>query len=279
MQGLSGHIPAVLKADYINKLLRVGFDTVDFGSFVSPKAIPQMADTTEVLSRLELTESKLLAIVANLRGAEDASAYDEIRYLGFPLSISETFQQRNTNKSLEQALESVARIQDKCLQKNKEAVIYISMAFGNPYGEAYDPEIITAFIEKLDRMDIRTVALSDTIGVASPEVIKPVFELAGNEFPDIEIGAHFHSNPRTALEKVSAAYEAGCRRFDGALKGFGGCPMAKDDLTGNIATEVMIEYFTQKTDEHLGLDLHAFSEAYTFSAEVFPAKEVKEAFS
>ena len=243
MQGLPEFIDTAIKAAYINQLLEVGFDTIDFGSFVSPKAIPQMRDTAEVLSLLDLhnAKSKLLAIVANVRGAEDAMDFPEIDYLGFPLSVSETFQQRNTNASIEQALITVEEIQNLCEVKGKTLVTYLSMGFGNPYGDAYSPELIADFVEKLDGLGVKIISLSDTIGVADPTLITSLLSLQISAFPHIEFGAHLHSRPENIAEKVKAGMKAGCKRFDGALKGYGGCPMADDELVGNIATEVMID--------------------------------------
>ena len=243
MQGLPEFIDTAIKAAYINQLLEVGFDTIDFGSFVSPKAIPQMRDTAEVLSLLDLhnAKSKLLAIVANVRGAEDAMDFPEIDYLGFPLSVSETFQQRNTNASIDQALNSLEEIQNLCEVKGKTLVTYLSMGFGNPYGDAYSPELIADFVEKLDGLGVKIISLSDTIGVADPTLITSLLSLQISAFPHIEFGAHLHSRPENIAEKVKAGMKAGCKRFDGALKGYGGCPMADDELVGNIATEVMID--------------------------------------
>ncbi|WP_339879313.1 hydroxymethylglutaryl-CoA lyase [uncultured Algoriphagus sp.] len=243
MQGLPEFIDTAIKAAYINQLLEVGFDTIDFGSFVSPKAIPQMRDTAEVLSLLDLhnAKSKLLAIVANVRGAEDAMDFPEIDYLGFPLSVSETFQRRNTNASIEQALITVGEIQNLCEVKGKTLVTYLSMGFGNPYGDAYSPELIADFVEKLDALGVKIISLSDTIGVADPTLITSLLSLQISAFPHIEFGAHLHSRPENIAEKVKAGMKAGCKRFDGALKGYGGCPMADDELVGNIATEVMID--------------------------------------
>ena len=243
MQGISGFIDTAIKAAYINQLLEVGFHTIDFGSFVSPKAIPQMRDTAEVLEMLDLhhAKSKLLAIVANVRGAEDALHFEEIDFLGFPLSISETFQKRNTNASIAEALKTVESIQNLCESKGKKQVVYLSMGFGNLYGDPYSPELVAEFVEKLAQLQIETVSLSDTIGVATPELITSLFAIQTQSFPSIEFGAHLHSRPNLIAEKVEAALRGGCLRFDGALKGFGGCPMAKDELVGNMATEVMIE--------------------------------------
>ncbi|NVJ85612.1 MAG: hydroxymethylglutaryl-CoA lyase [Algoriphagus sp.] len=248
MQGLPDYIDSAIKAAYINQLLEVGFHTIDFGSFVSPKAIPQMRDTAEVLEMLDLhkSKSKLLAIVANVRGAEDALQFEEIDYLGFPLSLSETFQQRNTKASIAQALETVETIQNLCHVKGKEQVVYLSMGFGNPYGDPYSPELVAEFVQKLDELEIKTISLSDTIGVATPELISKLFEVQTQAFPHITFGAHLHSRKDQIEEKVIAGLKGGCRRFDGALQGFGGCPMAKDELVGNMATEVMIETLEQE---------------------------------
>ncbi|WP_299754605.1 hydroxymethylglutaryl-CoA lyase [uncultured Pontibacter sp.] len=253
MQGIKEFIPTDVKVKYINQLLQVGFDTIDFGSFVSPKAIPQMRDTAEVLERLELdsTASKLLAIIANTRGAEDAAQHQQIDYLGFPLSVSETFQQRNTNKSIAEAMQQLAEIQDICHKHNKTLVTYISMGFGNPYDDPWDVETVVKFVHELDKLQVKVVSLSDTIGVASPENITYLFSHLIPAFEQIEFGAHLHTTPTTWQEKVEAAYQAGCRRFDGALRGYGGCPMAKDDLVGNMPTENMISFF-----ENNGVDLH-----------------------
>ena len=270
MQGLHAFIDTELKAAYINKLIEVGFHTIDFGSFVSPKAVPQMRDTAEMLSKLDLsgTQTKLLAIIANLRGAEQAVAFKEITYLGFPLSISETFQQRNTNKSISQALEEIAKIQNLCQKNSKKLVVYLSMGFGNPYGDMYNPAIAAELTQKLERLDIGIVAPSDTIGCATPESIYDLFKILLEAFPGIEFGAHLHSTPDTITEKLEAAYKAGCRRFDGAIRGFGGCPMAADELTGNIATEKMIDYFeSQRIDLHLNKAI--FGQAYQFANQIF----------
>ena len=243
MQGLHDFVPTELKVKYINQLLKVGFDTIDFGSFVSPKAIPQMRDTAEVLDGLELgsTNSKLLAIVANVKGAEIASDFSEIQYLGYPLSLSETFQQRNTNRSIEVAFDNLAEIQDICQSDDKTLVVYLSMGFGNPYGDPYELDYVGQFVDRLDQMEIDVVSLSDTIGVSKAKLITPLFQTLIPKFPHIEFGAHLHSNPNSAAEKVKAAMDGGCRRIDGAIRGYGGCPMAKDELVGNMATETILE--------------------------------------
>ena len=267
MQGISAFIPTDIKAAYINQLLKVGFDTIDFGSFVSPKAIPQLKDTAEVLAKLDLenTSSKLLAIIANTRGAVDACNFEEINYLGFPLSVSEQFQQRNTKKSIAQALSTVEDIQNLSVKNNKELVVYLSMAFGNPYGENYHPDIVAELTEKLHQLEIGIVALSDTIGVSNPTNIAPLFSRLIQEYPTIEFGAHFHTTPDKWEEKVESAYHNGCRRFDAALKGYGGCPMAKDDLVGNMPTEKLITYFT----EDLGLNPLEMEKSLSLSSTVF----------
>jgi hydroxymethylglutaryl-CoA lyase len=270
MQGLTTFIDTDTKAAYINKLLQVGFDTIDFGSFVSPKAVPQMRDTAEVLAKLDLqqTRTRLLAIIANLRGAEQAITYPQISYLGFPLSVSETFQQRNTNKSIAEALAEVARIQALCKQSNKQLVVYLSMGFGNPYGDAYTPAIVQQLTLQLVQLGIQIIAPSDTIGCATPESIYALFTALLQAFPQTEFGAHLHATPDTVTEKLAAAYQAGCRRFDGAIKGFGGCPMATDELTGNIATEKMINYFESLSID-LSLNKTIFGQAYQLANQVF----------
>lgn len=270
MQGWPTFIPTTHKITYLNTLLRVGFDTLDFGSFVSPKAIPQLADTIEVLEGLDLGQSgtHLLAIVANLRGAETAAQHPQIRYIGFPLSVSETFQQRNTNKSIAEALDDVARMQELCARTGQEQVVYLSMGFGNPYGDPWSPAILGEFTQKLDALGVSIVALSDTIGASVPATIAPPFRELTAAFPHIEFGAHLHTTPDTWREKVLAAYEAGCRRFDGALGGYGGCPMATDQLTGNMPTERLID-FALEVGEPLRLDLEALGEARTLNQEIF----------
>ena len=270
MQGIPDFIDTAIKAAYINQLLEVGFHTIDFGSFVSPKAIPQMQDTAEVLDMLDLhqSKSKLLAIVANVRGAEDALHFQEIDFLGFPLSISETFQQRNTNASIAEALKTVESIQHLCEAKGKKQVVYLSMGFGNPYGDPYSPELVAEFVEKLAQLHVETISLSDTIGVATPELITKLFEVQTQAFPQIQFGAHLHSRPDSIEEKVVAALKGGCRRFDGALKGYGGCPMAKDELVGNMATEVMIETL-EKEGYDLGLNKSELTESLKLARFVF----------
>jgi len=271
MQGLKEFIPTEKKANYINQLLKVGFDTIDFGSFVSPKAIPQMRDTAAVLSQLDLsnTKSKLLAIVANKRGAFNAVEFSEIQYLGYPFSISETFQVRNTNATIEESLERVADIQDICLANNKEMVVYISMGFGNPYGDPWNVEIVQKWTDRLVDMGIKILQLSDTIGVSNPDSISYLFSNLLPNYEGIEIGAHLHTEPHNWEEKVRAAYESGCRRFDGAIKGYGGCPMAKDDLTGNMPMENMI-YFFNENHTDIGLNETAFAKSMKMADEVFP---------
>jgi hydroxymethylglutaryl-CoA lyase len=270
MQGLHDFIPTATKAAYINQLLKVGFDTIDFGSFVSPKAIPQLRDTAEVLNLLDLSQSKskLLAIIANTRGAEDACKFEEIKYLGFPFSISETFQQRNTNSSIEESLERVDEIQNLCVKHNKQLVIYLSMAFGNPYGDEWNGYIAVGYTAKLYEKGIRIFAMSDTIGSSNHKNITDLFGKIIPAFADAEIGAHLHSTPETRLEKIAAAYEAGCRRFDTAIHGIGGCPMAKEELTGNLATESLIDYLDSLKIE-TNLNRQALNEAYSHASLVF----------
>lgn len=272
MQGLKPFIPTEVKAAYINQLLQIGFDTIDFGSFVSPKAIPQMRDTTEVLAQLDLsnTKTKLLAIVANRRGANDAAQHPEIDYLGYPFSISETFQIRNTNATIEESMDRVKAMQDICLAANKQMVVYISMGFGNPYGDPWNIEIVEKWVDQLVNLDIHILQLSDTIGVANPDNIEYLFSKLIPKYPKVEIGSHFHTTPQKWEEKVIAAYENGCYRFDGAIRGFGGCPMAKDDLTGNMPMENLIDFFTQRNLlPDFNQDL--FKKSYFDAAEVFGA--------
>lgn len=270
MQGIRDRfIPTEDKIRYINALLKVGFDTIDFGSFVSPKAIPQMRDTAAVLAGLDLdeTSSKLLAIVANLRGAQDACQFDEIDYLGFPFSISENFQMRNTGKTIEQSLVSLAQILDLAERHKKEVVAYLSMGFGNPYGDPWNLDIVSQWTERLADLGVMILSLSDTVGVAQPKTISYLFETLTPKYPHIEFGAHLHTHPERWFEKVDAAYQAGCRRFDGAIKGFGGCPMAKDELTGNMPTEKLLTYMTQHRAK-TGANMLAFESAYNMTMNV-----------
>lgn len=272
MQGIKEFIPTEKKIEYINSLLKVGFDTIDFGSFVNPKAIPQMAHTEEVLKGLDLssTKSKLLSIVANKRGAENASVFEEIDFLGYPFSLSETFQQRNTNASIEESFMRLAQIQQICVKSSKKLVVYLSMGFGNPYGDPWSPELVAQWSERLYKeLGITIMALSDTIGVSNDETIRSVMNTVIPEFKDVEFGAHLHTTPHTFAEKVKATVESGCYRLDGAIKGFGGCPMAKDDLTGNMPTEKMVEWLHQN-DYQTGLDMDAFNHSILLSASVFP---------
>ena len=270
MQGLPDFIPTATKTAYLQQLLAVGFDVLDFGSFVSPKAIPQLRDTAEVLAGLDLSQTKtqLLAIVANLRGAGQAASHPEISYLGFPLSVSETFQRRNTNQTIAEALADVAAMHALCERVGKTLIVYLSMGFGNPYGDPYSPAVVAEFTAKLAALGVRIVALSDTIGVSTPALITPLFKELIPAFPQIEFGAHLHTTPTTWREKVQAAYQAGCRRFDGALGGIGGCPMATDVLTGNMATEHVVAYLAEQGEE-LGLDFAALSVAQAQAAAVF----------
>ena len=248
MQGWKSFIPTERKIEYLNALLKVGFDTLDFGSFVSPKAIPQMADTAAIIPQLDLsgTSTRLLAIIANVRGAEEASVFDEISYLGFPFSVSETFQLRNTNSTMEQSLERVEEIQNICVKTGKQLVVYISMGFGNPYGDPWSEEIVFQWVDKMVGMDIDIISLADTVGLATPEQVRTITQYIIETLPGIETGVHLHSSPDNWKDKLDAALQAGCRRFDGALKGIGGCPMANDELVGNMNTEWMVQYLEEK---------------------------------
>jgi hydroxymethylglutaryl-CoA lyase len=270
MQGIKDFIPTQNKVDYIQSLLRVGFDTIDFGSFVSPKAIPQMQDTAEVLAQLDLseTQSKLLAIIANTQGAKIASTHKEIQYLGFPFSISENFQMRNTHKTIAESLLTLQEILDIAYASNKEVVAYLSMGFGNPYGDPWNIEIVGEWTERLANMGVKILSLSDTVGSSTPDVITYLFSNLIPKYPNIEFGAHLHTTPDKWHEKVDAAYKAGCFRFDGAIQGFGGCPMAKDDLTGNMPTEKLLSYFTaQKANTNTSP--MSFESAYNEATKIF----------
>lgn len=269
MQGIHDFIPTNRKIEYLNQLLKVGFDTLDFGSFVSPKAIPQMADTADVLKKLDLSGStKLLAIVANIRGAENAIQYSEISYLGFPLSLSETFQQRNTNRSIEEALQTVEQIQNLAHQHEKLLVTYLSMGFGNPYNDPYDESYVLTFVEKLAQLEIPVISLADTIGVSKPDQIQSLFSELIPKYPQIEFGAHLHSNPKTAKEKIDAVIASGCQRIDGALQGFGGCPMAEDELVGNMATETILSQL-EKNNPNIGINKEELKKALDLSSAIF----------
>jgi hydroxymethylglutaryl-CoA lyase len=270
MQGIKDFIPTEKKVQYIQSLLRVGFDTIDFGSFVSPKAIPQMQDTAEVLAQLDLsqTKSKLLAIVANTKGAKFASVHSEIKYLGYPFSISENFQMRNTHKTIAESIITLQEILEIADVNNKEVVTYISMGFGNPYGDPWNVDIVGEWTEKLAKMGVKILSLSDTVGSSTPEVIDYLFSNLIPKYPNIEFGSHLHTTPDSWFEKIDAAYKAGCERFDGAIKGFGGCPMAKDDLTGNMPTEKVLSYFTSNK---IDTDCHAisFESSYNEALKIF----------
>jgi hydroxymethylglutaryl-CoA lyase len=270
MQGMHDFIPTELKIRYLNLLLRVGFDVLDFGSFVSPKAIPQMADTAQVLEKLDLTDSqtKLLAIVANLRGAEQAVSHPQITFLGFPLSASETFQQRNTRKSIPETLTEIAEIQELCVKHSKNLVVYISMGFGNPYGDVYHPDLVAELTGKLQQLNISIISLADTTGSADAREIENLYKFIVPKFPEMAFGVHLHTLPQTASAKLEAAYQAGCRRFDGAIRGFGGCPMASDTLTGNMPTEVIVEFLAGK-DEKTQIHPAVFAEALRLSEEIW----------
>ena len=270
MQGIKDFIPTQAKVRYIQSLLRCGFDTLDFGSFVSPKAIPQMQDTAQVLAQLDLskTDTKLLAIIANTKGAIDAATHKEIQYLGFPFSISENFQMRNTHKTIAESIVTLQEILEIADKANKEVVAYLSMGFGNPYGDPWNVEIVANWTEKLSNMGVKILSLSDTIGSSTPEVIDYLFSNLISQYPNIEFGAHLHTTPDKWYEKVSAAHKAGCIRFDGAIKGYGGCPMAKDDLTGNMPTEKMLSYFAeQKLDTNV--KMMSFEAAYNEALLIF----------
>ncbi len=268
MQGIHDFIPTEEKIEYLNAVLDVGFDVIDFGSFVSPKAIPQMQDTAGIVKQLKVSSSssKLLAIIANARGAEDACKFDEITYLGFPFSVSETFQQRNTNSSIQESLKRVEEIQSLCTKHNKQLVVYLSMAFGNPYGDKWDTDIVIGWAKKLEGMGIKILSLADTIGSSTPENISLLFSSLIPELKNVQFGAHLHSRKETAKEKIAAAYNNGCRNFDSAILGFGGCPMAKDDLTGNIATEIVLDHFS---DQKLNYNKEAFQKAMAISSRIF----------
>ena len=268
MQGIKDFIPTAQKVAYLNSLLKVGFDTLDFGSFVSPKAIPQMRDTANVLSQLDDSNTRLLAIVANQRGADEACSFDRIDYLGYPFSVSENFQKRNTNKSIDQSLSLVEQLQNTCIKHHKSLVVYMSMAFGNPYGEHWHEDIVAKWGEKLSDLGVKIIALSDTTGVSNPNNIKPLFSLLIKEYPQIEWGAHLHTHLESWREKVEAAYNSGCRRFDGAIKGYGGCPMAKDELVGNMPTEKLLS-FTQEKKIESGINTLAFESAYNKAIDTF----------
>jgi hydroxymethylglutaryl-CoA lyase len=270
MQGIHEFIPTKEKVAYLNQLLKVGFHTLDFGSFVSPKAIPQLVDTSEILSQLELnsTKTKLLAIIANERGAKDAVQHEEITFLGYPFSISETFQKRNTNSTIEQSLHRVEAIQNLAVKNKKEMVVYISMGFGNPYGDPYHEDIVAKWIARLADLEINIFALSDTIGVSEPKLIERLFTTLIPNFSSLEIGAHLHTTSDKWEEKVNAAFLSGCRRFDGAIAGFGGCPMAADDLTGNMATENMLEYF-KRMEAKIELNKSAFAKSQLMANSLF----------
>jgi hydroxymethylglutaryl-CoA lyase len=272
MQGIAEFIPTETKIRYLNALLQCGFHTLDFGSFVSHAAIPQMRDTSQVLSQLQWngSQTKLLAIVANIRGATEACHFDEISFLGFPFSVSETFQLRNTNSTISESMRRVEEIQNLCTTYGKTLVIYISMGFGNPYGEEWSAAKVSEWVNRLSAIGIKIISLSDTIGVAVPETISPLFLNLIPAFPSIEFGAHFHTTPAKWREKVEAAWKAGCRRFDGALRGYGGCPMADDKLTGNMPTEHLVQFASEQNAE-TGIQQSFFEEALRMSASVFPS--------
>ncbi len=270
MQGIKKFIPTSEKVDYLQMLVECGFDTLDVGSFVSPKAIQQMADTAAVLSALDLsrTNTKLLTIIANVRGAKAAAEQEKVDYLGYPFSISETFQMRNTHKTIAQSQEILKEIISISQEANKELVVYISMGFGNPYGEPWNPDIVSNWVQKLVNMGIQIISLSDTVGTSTPETITYLFETLIPKYPQVTFGAHLHTTPSTWFDKVDAAYKAGCRRFDGAIQGFGGCPMAKDELVGNMPTEKMVSYFTAEKARH-GVNVFKFESTYNEASKLF----------
>ena len=270
MQGWPHLISTETKIKYLNQLLKVGFDTLDFGSFVSPKAIPQMADTKDVIAGLDLsnTKSKLLAIIANRRGADDAVAFDEINYLGFPFSISPTFQKRNANSTIEDSLKTVEEIQNLCIKKNKELVVYISMGFGNPYGDEYHTDLVNEWIQKIIDVGVKTISVADTVGIATPELVSDVMNDVVNSFKEVEIGVHLHSAPNNRIEKLVAAINAGVKRFDSAILGIGGCPMAGNDLIGNMDTGISIDHFLN-SGYNLNLNMKELKEAETMAASIF----------
>ena len=270
MQGVKPWIPSKYKIEYIQSILSVGFDVVDFGSFVSPRAIPQMKDTHYVLDHLDLssTKSKLLAIVANLRGAQDACSFSQVDYLGYPFSISENFQMRNTNKTIEESVKELKSIVELSIKKNKKIVVYLSMGFGNPYGDPWNYEIVQKWIDLLSKMNIEIISLSDTIGSAKKDDIKHVFSKSIVDYPHIEFGAHFHTMPNQWFDKIDSAYSAGCKRFDSAIQGFGGCPMAKEKLTGNFPTEKLISYFNSK-NINLNINSFRFESSYNVASKLF----------
>lgn len=269
MQGIRQFIPTAQKVQYIQSLLRVDFDTIDFGSFVSPSAIPQMVDTAEVLAQLDLskTTSKLLSIIANTRGAKDAASYAEIDYLGYPFSISENFQMRNTRKNIAQSVITLSEVLEIAFKTNKEVVVYVSMGFGNPYGDPWNVDIVSEWVEKLAKMGVKTLSMSDTVGISTSESIDYLFSNLIPLYPNIEFGAHLHTTANTWFEKIDAAYNAGCTRFDGAIQGFGGCPMAKDELIGNMPTEKLLSYSTSK--KRSNLNAMSFESAYNEASKIF----------
>ena len=270
MQGIHEFIPTKTKVNYIQQLLKVGFDTLDVGSFVSQRAIPQMKDTADVLNQLDLseTDTKLLCIVANKKGADNAMKFEQVDYLGFPFSVSETFQVRNTNSTIAEAVKRVDYIQNLCEKHGKALVVYLSMGFGNPYGDPWSPDIVAQWMDHMVRRGVKIISLSDTIGVSNPANIRSIYSQLSSSYPEIEIGAHLHTRPESWKEKIQAAYDSGCTRYDGAIKGYGGCPMAADTLTGNMPTESLLSFLLENK-ESPGLNVSEFSEAMRLSAEVF----------
>ena len=270
MQGIKTWIPTNEKINYVQSLLKVGFDVLDVGSFVSPRSIPQMKDSREVLESLDLksTNSKLLYIVANLRGANEACQHSQIDFLGFPFSISENFQMRNTNKTIDDSIDVLKGIISVSEKNNKKVVVYLSMGFGNPYGDEWNYEVLEKWISKINSLGVKTISISDTIGVSTPTKIDKVFKNVIKHFPRLEFGAHFHTKPSNWFEKIDSAYKAGCRRFDTAIQGYGGCPMAGDELTGNFPTEKLINYLNQKR-EPININLLNFETSYNEATKIF----------
>ncbi|TVR80990.1 MAG: hydroxymethylglutaryl-CoA lyase [Chitinophagaceae bacterium] len=273
MQGIKQYIPVADKVRYLQSLIEVGFDTLDCGSFVNPKAVPQMADTAKVLDSLDLdkSETEISVIVANVRGSQEAVKFSMVDILGFPFSVSETFQYRNTNASIEEAFLRIEAIQRLCVIHNKKMLIYISMGFGNPYGDPWEPEVVGDWVRKLKELGIKDFSIADTVGLADKESIKYIFSYLTKEFEDLNFSAHFHTSPDNWREKIEAAHQSGCQIFEGAIKGFGGCPMAKDELVGNMPTENIIEYFHEK-DIPLNLSRQALEKAISLSLDIFPVQ-------
>ena len=278
MQGIAQFIPTQTKIDYINSLLKVGFDTIDFGSFVSPRAVPQMKDTAEVLDKLDLTNtsSKLLAIIGNTVGGEIASQYDKITYLGFPFSISPTFLKNNINSTIARSLVTTNRLLNLCEKKDKTLVVYISMAFGNPYGDFWNTEIVEEWVDILSKLGVKIIALSDTVGISSPEIIHNLFATLIPKYPNVEFGFHLHTSPNAWQERIASAFKAGCRRFDTVLNGIGGCPMSGMEMIGNLKTSYLFSYLENNNHTLKGIDKAAFADAYMKASNVFTDFDFKK---